>query len=683
MLDRDALKRYWDAVVEPLINDAGPLAGKTLKYLHTDSWEVEPLNWTPKLRGKFLNYRGYDPLPWMPVLAGRIINSREESNRFLNDFRKTLGDLAVDEHFQPFLRRAHKRGLQIHPESGGPHAVPIDAQRCLGQNDMPMSEFWAWSWRHRVGDQNRFFVKQPASAAHTYGHRLVAAEGFTTIGPHWQETIWDNLKPAFDKALCEGLNLLFWHAFVCSPEEMGMPGQQYFAGTHFNPNTTWWSKSAPFMSYINRCQFMLQRGLFVADACYYYGDHVPNFAQLKSSDPARLLPGYDYDVVTEETLLTRMSVRDGRIVLPDGMSYRVLVLPDRTMISPPVLIRLTELVKAGATVVGPKPTFASSLKNYPKCDADVVKLGERIWGDCNGTTVKEHAFGKGRVVWGRSAREVLLMEGVKPDFEFTGGQSGAMTDYIHRQDHAAEVYFLANRSNRIERLDCTFRVSGKSPELWNAVTGERRLATAYVEKEGRTTVPLEFAPCGSWFVVFRESSKKHPATTTSNGGTFSTLTELEGSWTVKFDPKWGGPARAQFDQLGSWSERAEPGVKYYSGTATYTKSFDLPARQAKPSERLWLDLGSLRELASVHVNGRDLGIVWTPPFRVDITDVVKPSGNVLEADVVNFWPNRVIGDTTLPPDRRLTKTNIRKLTAETPLMASGLLGPVRLLVSKP
>jgi hypothetical protein len=237
VLDAGAFRRYWDAVVEPLIADAGPLAGKTLKYLHTDSWEVEPLNWTPTMREEFRKRRGYDMLQYAPVLAGRIVESRAASNRFLHDFRKTLGDLAIDNHYRPFRDGAHRHGLLIHPESGGPHAVPIDAQRCLGFNDMPMSEFWAWSWRHRVGDQNRFFVKQPASAAHTYGRKLVAAEGFTTVGPHWQETLWDNLKPAFDKACCEGLNLLVWHAVVCSPAEQGMPGIQYFAGTHFNPNT--------------------------------------------------------------------------------------------------------------------------------------------------------------------------------------------------------------------------------------------------------------------------------------------------------------------------------------------------------------------------------------------------------------------------------------------------------------
>ncbi|HWI59815.1 MAG TPA: glycosyl hydrolase, partial [Bacillota bacterium] len=265
VLDGGAFQRYWNAVVEPLLADAGPLAGKSLKYLHTDSWEVEAVNWTPTLRKEFRKRRGYDLVPFLPVLAGRIVDSRPVSNRFLHDFRKTLGDLAIDNHYRIFRDLAHKHGLEIHPESGGPHAVPIDAQRCLGWDDAPMSEFWAWSWRHRIGDENRFFVKQPASAAHTYGHRLVLAEGFTTIGPHWQETIWDNLKPAFDKALCEGLNLLVWHAFVCSPAEMGLPGQQYFAGTHFNPNTTWWAKSGAFLGYVDRCQFLLQQGLFAAD----------------------------------------------------------------------------------------------------------------------------------------------------------------------------------------------------------------------------------------------------------------------------------------------------------------------------------------------------------------------------------------------------------------------------------
>ena len=678
VLDAGAFQRYWNAVVEPLIADAGPLAGKTLKYLHTDSWEVEAINWTPTLRQEFRKRRGYDLLPFLPVLASRIVNSRQESDRFLADFRKTLGDLAIDNHYRLFRDNAHRHGLEIHPESGGPHAVPIDAQRCLGWDDAPMSEFWAWSPRHRIGDDNRFFVKQPASAAHTYGHRLVVAEGFTDIGMHWQETLRDNLKPAFDKALCEGLNLLVWHAFTCSPAEMGIPGQQYFAGTHFNPNTTWWAKSGPFLSYIDRCQFLMQQGLFVADVAYYYSDHVPNFAQLKRSDPAHILPGYDYDVITEEALLSRMSVKDGRLLLPDGMSYRVLVLPDRNIISLPVLRKLKQLVADGATVIGPRPAEASGLKDFPECDAQVAKLAAQLWADCDGKSLKHHALGKGRVLSGQTAREVLLADGMWPDFEFSGGKPEAVIDYLHRHADGAEIYFVANRSNRWEDIRCTFRVGGKAPELWDAVSGEHRFAAAYEEKDGRTALPLELSPCGSCFVIFREPAGGHPATARSNSLKLEPREELAGPWTVKFDPKWGGPAPTEFEQLVSWSERPEPGIKYYSGTATYTKTFDRPAPSPGTHPRVWLDLGNVRELAEVLLNGKALGIIWAPPFRVEITDVVKPTGNQLEVEVVNFWPNRIIGDASLPAEQRLTRTNIRKLTKDTALMPSGLLGPVYL-----
>ena len=672
VLDAGAFQRYWDAVVEPLIADAGPLAGKALKYLHTDSWEVEPLNWTPMMREEFQKRRGYDMLPWLPVLAGRIVESRAASNRFLHDFRKTLGDLAIDNHYRPFRDGAHKHGLLIHPESGGPHAVPIDAQRCLGFDDAPMSEFWAWSWRHRIGDANRFFVKQPASAAHTYGRRLVLAEGFTTIGPHWQETLWDNLKPSFDHALCEGLNLLVWHAFVCSPEAQGIPGLQYFAGTHLNPNVTWWTKSAPFFSYINRCQAMLQRGLFVADAAYYYGDHVPNFAQHKLTDPARVLPGYDYDVITEETLLERASVKDGRIVLPDGMSYRVLVLPDHKAISLPVLRKVKELVASGATVVGPKPVEATGLKDAAKNDDEVKKITAALWD-------------KGRVIAGKTAREALLAAGVKPDFDC--GDAGL--NYIHRRDGNTDIYFVANRTNVAVNATCAFRVAGKAPELWDAVSGERRSAAAYTEADGRTSLPLEFAPCGSWFVVFRAPASGHPATAKNNTLKLEVVQDLAAPWTAHFPPGWSASERDAremnrsdtrpivFDRLTSWTEHSNPGIKFYSGTASYTKIFDAP-RSTPHARRLFLDLGDLRELAEVRLNGRSLGIVWTPPFRVKITGALKPTGNVLQVEVINFWPNRIIGDASLPPEKRFTKTNIRKLTKDTPLMPSGLFGPVTL-----
>ena len=672
VLDAGAFKRYWDAIVEPLIDDAGPLAGSTLKYLHTDSWEVEAINWTPTLRDEFRQRRGYDLRPWLPVIAGHIVNSRAESNRFLHDFRKTLGDLAIDHHFKPFAAWAHRRGLQIHPESGGPHAVPIDAQRCLGMDDMPMSEFWAESWRHRVGDPNRFFVKQPASAAHTYGHRFVAAEGFTTIGPHWQETLWDNLKPSFDKACTEGLNLLVWHAFVCSPAEMGVPGQQYFAGTHLNPNVTWWSRSAPFFAYINRCQAMLQRGVPVADVLYYYGDHVPNFAQLRASDPAKLGAGYDYDVVTEDALLTRCSAKAGSLALPDGPSYNVLVLPNHTAMSLPVLRKLREFVRSGVTVVGPKPREATGLAGFPESDRAVAELASALWDE----GAPRH------VIAGKSAREVLAARG-HPDFEYQGGTAQAEVSYIHRRDADAEIYFVASRGQQAESLRCAFRVRGKVPELWNAVTGEHRLADAYEEQDGRTVLPLEFAPCGSVFVVFREPAAKHRPTRPTNAPAFAERQTLGGPWQVTFDPKWAGPASATFTRLVSWPAREEPGIRFYSGTATYRCTFDLANFSTGGKQRLFLDLGRLRELAEVRLNGKPLGITWAPPFRVEITGAARAAGNVLEVDVVNFWPNRIIGDAALPVEQRLTKTNIQKLIATTPLIESGLLGPVRIVELRP
>ena len=683
-----AFQNYWDKIVEPLIADAGPLTGKALKYLHTDSWEVELANWTPTLRAEFQKRRGYDLTPWLPVLAGRIVNSRLESNRFLFDYRQTLGDLAIDGHFRLFRDNAHQHGLLTHPESGGPHAVPIDAQRCLGWDDAPMSEFWAWSWRHRIGDTNRFFVKQPASAAHTYGRKLVMAEGFTTIGPHWQEKLWDNLKPAFDQALCEGLNVLVWHAFVCSPESEGIPGQQYFAGTHLNPKVTWWGKSAPFFSYINRCQWMLQQGHYAADALYYYGDHVPNFAQLKASDPARLGPGYDYDVISAEALMERANVLDGKIVLPEvmeratvssgkiflpiGTSYRVLVLPDRDQIALPVLEKIAELVKAGATVIGPKPTRAETLEKSAAADAKVRKIADALWGG---------QAGRGRVITGKTAREVLSADGVPSDCEFTPA-SGSF-DYIHRTDGQAEIYYVCNRTNMAAAATVAFRVTGKAPELWNPVTGERKTAAGCEQKDGRTHVPLEFAPCGSWFVVFREPAANQLSTAGDNHRNLETVQEMTGAWTVRFDPKWGGPATAQFDSLASWPTRPEPGIRFYSGTAVYEKTFTMPDKiPAAKSPALYLDLGDVRELAEVKVNGQSCGIVWCPPWRVEVTPAVKPGENKLEIEVVNFWPNRIIGDAGLPESQRLTRTNIRKLTAKTPLEPAGLFGPVLLRAAK-
>jgi len=627
--DKGAFDRYWNAVVEPLIADAK--GHPSLRYLHTDSWEVEAASWTPTLRAEFKKRRGYDLLTYLPIMAGALVGGRENSNRFLFDFRRTMGDLAIAHHYAPFRDYAHRHGLLIHPESGGPHSSPIDAQQCLGMDDAPMSEFWARSWTHRVKDEDRFFVKQPASAAHTYGHPLVLAEGFTTIGPHWQETLWNNLKPSFDRALTEGLNRLVWHAFVCSPESEGLPGQQYFAGTHLNPNVTWWSRSKPFFDYLNRCQALLQRGKPVADVLVYYGDNVPNFTQLRSSDPAKIGPGLDYDVITADALLTRAKAEKGRIVMPDGMSYRELILPQAKAISLPVLQKALALSKAGVPVSGAAYTQATGLRGR---DTEVQSLAKQLPTQRTPTP---------------------------PDFE-----SEKPLNWVHRREGETEIYFVSNPASTAVSTTASFRVASKTPELWDAVNGEAHYSPS-TERNGRTTVPLNLQPYGSTFVVFR-----NPGGTPSQPSPTLVIKELAGPWAVSFDPKWGGPASVGFDRLTSWTDRPEPGIRYYSGTATYRQTFDSPTG----SSPTWLDLGSVAEIATIRLNGQDLGTVWAPPFRVPLGNALRAKGNVLEIEIINFWPNRIIGDAVL--GTHFTKTNVRKLTKDTALMPSGLLGPVTL-----
>ena len=499
-MDRTALESYWQREIEPLIADAGPLAGKTLKYAVTDSWELGGINWTEHFRQEFRKRRGYDATPYLPSSPAASLIAAIPAIGFWG-LRRTVADLVAYNHYAAFAALAAKHGMGIHPESGGPHGAPIDALLNLGFSAFPQMEFWATSKTHRVLDEDRFFVKQGSSAAHIYGKTVTAAEGFTSIGPQWEESIWNNLKPNFDREICEGLNLLIWHTFTSSPAEMGRPGQEYFAGTHLNPNSTWWEQSRAFLAYINRTQFLAQQGLAVADVLYYYGDFVPDFVRLKPSDPAHVLPGYDYDACNEDVLLHRLSYRDGRLVLPDGMSYRVLVLRELQSISPAALVKIAELVRAGATVIGPKPLRATGLKG----DAEVARLAAELWDG-------------GRVIAGRTARAVLVSKGVQPDFEFAASQPGANLDYMHRKDAAADIYFVSNQTDRTETAEVTFRVSNRAPELWYPDTGEIRPALVYgATNDGRTAVPLRLAPYGSLFVVFRKTAAAHYVSISRDG----------------------------------------------------------------------------------------------------------------------------------------------------------------------
>lgn len=679
IMSETATRKYWKHTVTPLLDAIGPLAGTTLKYVHTDSWEGGGMNWTPGFDQAFRKNRGYDLTPWLPVLAGYVVQNREASTAFLADFRKTIGDKVAD-HYELLAKLAAERGLFTHPECSGPHASPLDGVKNYGRSELMMSEFWSPS-PHRPSPVNRFFVKQASSAAHTYGKRLVGAEGFTTIGPQWNDSPWKHMKPSFDTEICAGMNILFLHTFTCSPKEMGIPGQEYFAGTHFNPQITWWEESKDIIDYFRRCQVMTQQGRFIADVLYYYGDHIPNIAQRKAHDPAGALPHFDYDVLSEELLLSDVRVKDGKLSLSSGMEYRVLVLPDHGVLSIGVLRKIKELVLAGATVLGPKPTKAvtleAGLEEFHQIAAELWDAPE-VKSDV--LSIKKH--GQGQVVHhGIRAGDLLLNLGFAPDVDIQYEGEASPLDWIHRRIGDADIYFLAELDGQARKITASFRVENRLPEIWDPVDGSIREASSFTLAKGQTHIPLELNSFDSLFIVFRQPTAESRAEG-PNVKSWSPVQNIPGPWKVSFDPKLGGPGQeVTFDTLTNWSEENEPSIRFYSGKACYRKQFTFS--NDPTGKELALELGRVEDvgIASVKLNGHDLGVTWRPPFRVKTGGALRQGENELEITVVSSWHNRLIGDKSLPTEKRITRTNIRDTYKRAPwaLQASGLFGPVRVV----
>jgi len=491
-----------------------------------------------------------------------------------------------------------------------------------------------------------------------------------------------------DHEFCAGLNMIFVHTFTNSPKEMGIPGQEYFAGTHFNPQVTWWDQSQAFIDYMGRIQFVVQKGKFVADVLYYYGDHVPNIATLKESDPAGALPGYDYDVTNEDVLL-KLKVVDGEVVVPGGIRYRLLVLPDHKVLSLAVIKKVETLLQEGATVLGTKPERLVSLSGGEEAQKEFHALADNLWGS-DPSERGQSEIGEGLLVWGQTAREYLQGEGVAPDFEAAAAQDSSHFDYIHYTIDGADVYFVSNQTILQQSLDAVFRVAGRQPEIWDPVTGAIQKAGAFRQSGGKTIVPLKFDPFGSCLVVFRDRIKvKRQGKATSNYPEFQIDQEIGGPWQVAFDPARGGPASVEFGELADWTQSTDEGIKYYSGKAVYEKTFDCSEveearrywlEEVEEARRYWLELNRVSDvgIAAVELNGRDLGIVWTTPFRVEITGALQSGQNRLKVVVVNNWLNRLIGDRGKPRDESFTRTNI-KIRDDWYLQESGLLGPVRVV----
>ena len=722
-LSTSALDDHFEHLGKPVL-DAVKKAGGKLAYLWSDSWECGKLTWTQDFANQFWRFRGYDIKSYLPVLAGYTVTNAEVSARFRDDFDRTIQDCIAENFYGHFMELCHKNGVRVGNEAAGPNDIPpIDALKNLGYCDIPAGEFWVNGHRKAQNGFNsdisqRLNLKQTATAAHIYGKREAMAEAFTMMdgdATHWALGPAD-LKPYANDAFCEGINRFMLHQATCQPPSDGKPGYEFCAGQHFTPNLTWWEQSPAFFSYLSRCQYMLQQGTFVADVCFYLGERPPTLAPPKYVVPS-LGSGYDCDYSNSDVLLNRMTVKDGRIVLPDGMNYRLLVLQNctspsqdicdkvgsyqklsvssvpSTAMSLEVIKKIREMVLAGATVVGPPPENTIGLKNFPESDDQLKKIASEIWGDLDGKIRTERGFGKGRIIWGKTPREILLADGITPDFTFQGQEANPQQfDYIHRTQGDVDIYFVINRTNQPVKREFTFRVTGKQPEIWNAVTGETYVSNAYNQANANTFLSLDLDRFSSYFIVFRKSVPFDAAgSDKKNFPELKELTELTGAWEISFDPQWGGPDNVTFPELKSWTDRPEEGIKYYSGKATYKKAFDLSLKadgdkKAVPkSRRLFLDFGEIKDVAEVRLNGKKLGILWCYPWRIEITDALKPTGNQLEVDVINLWANRVIGDLNQPKEKRFTKTHdgfrFDFLTGKTELVKSGLIGPVKVYLA--
>lgn len=688
-MSKEAFHFYWNDVVEPIFKAAGNHVGTTLKYMETDSWECGGMNWTDSFVEEFKNYRGYDLNNYLPVVAGYLVEDVQTTNAFLADFRKTLGDLVAYNHYAVFQEYAHKYNMGIQPESAGPHAGPMDGIKNYGFSDIVMSEFWSPS-PHRPLPENRFFLKQASSAAHIYGKKIVGAESFTTIGPHWNDELWHDQKSAFDHEICAGLNRMYFHTFTCSPPEMGLPGQEYFAGTHVNPQVTWWKQSGAFIDYMHRTQAIVQNGKFVADVLYYYGDHVPNVFPFKHWDPAGVMPGFDYDVC-DETIFLQLKLEDGKLLVPGGIKYRILVLPDHKVLSLAVIEKLEKLVMEGATVLGPKPEKQISLAGGAEAQKKFSELADKLWG-VETSEIGEKDLGRGSVAWGMTAREYLLSKTIPVDFDILESDSKTDFDYIHYTIEEIDIYFVSNQTTERQKINARFRVSGKQPELWDALNGTIREAQSFIQKDGLTTVPLTLEPFGAVIILFNNKiAESKNGKAQQNYTDFETKVEITGEWKVNFDPVWGGPKSVTFPELMDWTSHSNEGIKYYSGTALYNKKFNIEF-EPQTDKQYFLQLENVKDvgIAEVKINGKDKGTLWTKPFRVEISQELKKGENTLEIKVVNSWYNRVAGDQTFPDKKQYTTTNIDlhhdfrgRPINDIPLEPSGLLGPVTIEVAIP
>ena len=670
-LNRGYVKNYMNNYLDSYKQTVGAenMGKRGIQYVITDSWEAGAQNWTDNMIAEFKQRRGYNPVPWMPVLTGQVVESAAASDRFLWDFRKTIADLTADEHYGQVQASLKERGMGHYGESHeSGRAFIADGMEVKKLDDIPMGAMWTQTpGVNNIQYDYNADDRESASVAHIYGQNVAAAESMTASAAPWA---WSpaTLKPTADQELLNGINRFVIHESAHQPLVGKAPGLTLGPfGQWFNRNETWAQEAGPWVNYIARSSYLLQQGHFGADLVYFYGED-SNLTAIFNKTAPKIPEGYGFDYINADGLIHELSVSNGRLTTKSGMRYRVLGIdPYAEHMSLPVIRAIHTLVENGAVVVGPKPIDDPSLADD---QGEFRKLNDELFG--NGTGV--HHVGKGTVFAGQKLADVFKQLKLTPDFDYTKPERDTEILFAHRKLTDGDIYFVDNRNDRDETVDASFRVTGKTPELWHADTGKTEPAS-YKIADGRTTVPVHLEPWGTVFVVFRKPARA--ASYTLPRVTETKLATVDGSWNVSFPPNWGAPASITLDSLQSWSDSSNPGVKYFSGNGTYTKTIQAPAAWFNKHAHLWIDLGDVKNLADVSVNGKDLGIVWHAPYRVDATGALKPGANHITITVTNAWVNRLIGDEQ-PGARKYTFADVKPYRANSPLLPSGLIGPVQI-----
>ena len=653
----DYLKLYQDA-------SGGRIGQHGVNNVATDSWEAGFQNWTDGMLTEFKRLRGYDPTPWLPALTGRVVQSSDATDRFLWDFRQTIADLVITSNFDQVRDSLHERGLKYVTEAmAGRRAALGDAMSMKARADYPMGELWLPT-PDRLSENYFADIRDTASVANIYGKKIASAESITSTGVLWGYGPWD-AKSTADEEFLGGINQFTLHVSVHQPNDSA-PGLSLGPfGLWFNRLETWAEQARAWTDYIARSCYMLQRGHTVVDVAYFYGEEGPSTTINQNHAPV-ITDGYNYDFVNKESLLNEFSVQDGKLVTKAGMKYQALYLGGNSnRMTLPVLKKVHSLGAAGAVVIGVPPLDSPSLSD------DVTQwnaVARQLWPDKSAV----HKVGLGKVYQTTNLGQVLGAEALQPDFAYVKPYQDANVQFYHRADGDTDIYFVNNRGEQTAMINGDFRVTGRAAEIWMADRGAIRPAS-YTIHDGVTTVPLTLAPRDAVFVVFREPAKAMSRAVATPIRV--KLADVKGPWQVEFQPGRGAPKSATFDGLSDWSDSADPGIKYFSGAATYTKTVELPDSWGSGGSKIEIDLGKVHEVAEIAVNGKTEGIAWKPPYRVDITDAVKPGENTLSVKVVNLWPNRLIGDLQKGA-QKIAFAPGSTYNENSPLLPSGLLGPV-------